>query len=480
MLQVLPDSDIPNTCFSFEKNFLCPDIPSNCLFQDPRRPIDTKPYCPQQLAGYPSAPKNGQSRVRNWLKPHESPSRAVVAMSSKRPAAQKQLWRENAGGWREPFAPFESQPHRVQSYELQHQSAPPSQCLPADSRAVSMPDVGGQRMAWNKCLAQTNQGFNNKAIKAEDPSRTMFHSTPRPNVCLATNSFTSFTDTEGGRDTASGFDCMENLKGEKASSDIGDPSFYQIPSLMGDRVDGISPFQIKPSPEASSVSTNEDSFTSTSASVPWPTHKVPSQWSLQQEAWPGQFAWTHMPPLPNGTHSSDFGNMELDNPLPLGGDVSDPPTLDNSLLGTEPALAPTCRSDFDFAFNREHAASTPFFGISNTGFADNEHAYRLDHSLYGSEDRSHLEASENDARQERLNFQAISCHGETRNAFLIECKRRGLSYKDIKKIGGFKEAESTLRGRFRTLTKSKEQRVRKPQWQPKDVSCPWSGTWIFF
>jgi hypothetical protein len=53
---------------------------------------------------------------------------------------------------------------------------------------------------------------------------------------------------------------------------------------------------------------------------------------------------------------------------------------------------------------------------------------------------------------------------------LIECKRRGLSYKDIKRLGGFEEAESTLRGRFRTLTKSKEQRVRKPQWKDKDVS----------
>ncbi|KAL2870027.1 uncharacterized protein BJX67DRAFT_303673 [Aspergillus lucknowensis] len=58
---------------------------------------------------------------------------------------------------------------------------------------------------------------------------------------------------------------------------------------------------------------------------------------------------------------------------------------------------------------------------------------------------------------------------DARNALLIEYKRRGLSYKDIKRIGGFKEAESTLRGRFRALTKSKEQRVRKPQWQEKDI-----------
>jgi hypothetical protein len=63
---------------------------------------------------------------------------------------------------------------------------------------------------------------------------------------------------------------------------------------------------------------------------------------------------------------------------------------------------------------------------------------------------------------------------ESRNALLIEWKRRGLSYKDIKRFGGFKEAESTLRGRFRTLTKAKEQRVRKPKWTETDVSDSYS------
>ncbi|KAI1830156.1 hypothetical protein DTO027I6_8951 [Penicillium roqueforti] len=56
-----------------------------------------------------------------------------------------------------------------------------------------------------------------------------------------------------------------------------------------------------------------------------------------------------------------------------------------------------------------------------------------------------------------------------RNAFLIDCKSRGLSYKEIKRLGGFKEAESTLRGRYRTLTKSKDQRVRKPAWHDRDM-----------
>lgn len=76
---------------------------------------------------------------------------------------------------------------------------------------------------------------------------------------------------------------------------------------------------------------------------------------------------------------------------------------------------------------------------------------------------------------------SIPCQIDTRNALLIEYKRRGLSYKDIKRIGGFREAESTLRGRFRTLTKTKDQRVRKPLWSEKDVCSSLSPFFpIFF
>lgn len=53
---------------------------------------------------------------------------------------------------------------------------------------------------------------------------------------------------------------------------------------------------------------------------------------------------------------------------------------------------------------------------------------------------------------------------------LLQLRKAGYSYKDVKTKGKFKEAESTLRGRFRTLTKDKDQRVRKPQWQAEDVS----------
>ncbi len=51
-------------------------------------------------------------------------------------------------------------------------------------------------------------------------------------------------------------------------------------------------------------------------------------------------------------------------------------------------------------------------------------------------------------------------------------KRLGLTYKDIRKKLGTQVAESTLRGRYRSLTKKKEDRRRKPEWQLVDVSAP--------
>ena len=54
--------------------------------------------------------------------------------------------------------------------------------------------------------------------------------------------------------------------------------------------------------------------------------------------------------------------------------------------------------------------------------------------------------------------------------YLVEQRELGMSYKEIKVLGNFPEAVSTLRGRYRTLTKEREERVRKPEWQPEDVS----------
>ena len=62
-----------------------------------------------------------------------------------------------------------------------------------------------------------------------------------------------------------------------------------------------------------------------------------------------------------------------------------------------------------------------------------------------------------------------SQNARQKDRLLIEWKNKGLSYKEIRSRGQFEEAESTLRGRYRTLTKPKHLRVRRPEWKSKDV-----------
>jgi hypothetical protein len=52
---------------------------------------------------------------------------------------------------------------------------------------------------------------------------------------------------------------------------------------------------------------------------------------------------------------------------------------------------------------------------------------------------------------------------------LLEGKKEGLTYKEIRKKMHTKCAESTLRGRYRSLTKARKDRVRKPVWREIDV-----------
>jgi hypothetical protein len=68
-------------------------------------------------------------------------------------------------------------------------------------------------------------------------------------------------------------------------------------------------------------------------------------------------------------------------------------------------------------------------------------------------------------------------HRDAKDDFLVRSKLAGMSYKDIRRQGNFTEAESTLRGRFRTLTKHKAARVRKPEWGENDVCVSFPGGW---
>ena len=56
------------------------------------------------------------------------------------------------------------------------------------------------------------------------------------------------------------------------------------------------------------------------------------------------------------------------------------------------------------------------------------------------------------------------------NEFLVQSRLSGMSYKEIRESGNFQISESTLRGRFRSLTKAPQSRLRRPRWSEKDVS----------
>ena len=77
-------------------------------------------------------------------------------------------------------------------------------------------------------------------------------------------------------------------------------------------------------------------------------------------------------------------------------------------------------------------------------------------------------------RKRKKDFAADMCLDKERrrqqeDEYLVQARAASIPYKRIKEEGGFSEAEETLRGRYRCLTKPKEQRVRSPIWTDGDV-----------
>ncbi|KAF7563981.1 hypothetical protein G7046_g103 [Stylonectria norvegica] len=88
-------------------------------------------------------------------------------------------------------------------------------------------------------------------------------------------------------------------------------------------------------------------------------------------------------------------------------------------------------------------------------------------STEGGESSSQAEASDNQAAA-RLNLAEKRRLGDE---FIVRCRLQGISYKRIKVLGKFTEAESTLRGRYRAKTKPKHERPRRPTWANKHLNA---------
>ena len=86
-----------------------------------------------------------------------------------------------------------------------------------------------------------------------------------------------------------------------------------------------------------------------------------------------------------------------------------------------------------------------------------------------SEDEDEDEGSVSSSGSSQLLVEETPAVRSHRDELLLDMWRQGHSYKNIKRRGRFWEAESTLRGRVRALTKAKSERVRKPKWETHDV-----------
>ncbi|KAK5109685.1 hypothetical protein LTR62_006807 [Meristemomyces frigidus] len=85
-----------------------------------------------------------------------------------------------------------------------------------------------------------------------------------------------------------------------------------------------------------------------------------------------------------------------------------------------------------------------------------------------SDDDEDYDISESDTPVRRKLVKSSVVGLQWRDRILLQYREQGWSYKRIKKHFKLKDAESTLRGRHRTLTTPREDRVRKPTWQEDD------------
>ncbi|KAK5071088.1 hypothetical protein LTS08_000278 [Lithohypha guttulata] len=82
------------------------------------------------------------------------------------------------------------------------------------------------------------------------------------------------------------------------------------------------------------------------------------------------------------------------------------------------------------------------------------------------------------ARQNGSN-RARARNNDDMDSKLLQWRGEGKSYREIRDLGNWGLEESTLRGRYRTLIKSKEQRLRKPNWPDTAISAMFEAVELF-
>lgn len=133
--------------------------------------------------------------------------------------------------------------------------------------------------------------------------------------------------------------------------------------------------------------------------------------------------------------------------------------VSNNVQGTEVSLLPVGGS--------EPCLAAPLYVLSSQTSATPASSHEFSSSINSPFDYT---SPTNEMMSSQVSSQLPTEERQTRDELLIECRRTNMSYKDIKEQYGFEQSISTLRGRYRNLTKQKHERVRKPNWTATDVS----------
>ncbi|PTU23885.1 hypothetical protein P175DRAFT_0527345 [Aspergillus ochraceoroseus IBT 24754] len=368
---------------------------------------------------------------------------------------------EQYGHWPVSFSPFKSgrdSPHNeIRSRSVSH--SPDQQSIGCSSTTEAILET--------PFMVQEVGGSG-------DPASVLIHPIPRHWSYISAGHLAPLADSQSVPESKSAFSLATTSPHEEHMQD-GSRSLYQARGWANSDLGYPVILQNKESPDTSSTVTERctsiNSSTGTDGiSHPWPTlghHQIhfeqpPEAVQYDQD----DDGWTETKAYPSFDQQADYFNQSPAShchinglPWPDNGDQT--PLQPSTVLDPGRILDPT--STFETEQSHEDLDLSQLQQISNEIFI-----YPKD---FPAEHYPNTlsESNEGTLHQLRQATQSPPYASDDRNAFLIECKRRGLSYKDIKRIGGFKEAESTLRGRFRTLTKTKDQRVRRPQWQEKDI-----------
>ena len=148
----------------------------------------------------------------------------------------------------------------------------------------------------------------------------------------------------------------------------------------------------------------------------------------------------------------------------------------NSFSSDSYARLPFSNNSFaandQFSVNPMNIAQPQGLGIDHETAHVGSHAGGYSDPIFEAQAAGEANFSESEAEEEDVGSEgsATSPSRSERDQLLLDLRSQGYSYKEIKRMGTFTEAESTLRGRVRVLTKPKGERVRSPVWHPKDVS----------